>query len=235
MSDKLISVVIPAHNEEKQIAKCLCSIRTASMKLPEGSVEMIIIADRCTDRTEEIARDFDCLVVKNNNEMTLSALINMGVLVASGKILLILSPDCRISDYTLIEIHQMLRTRKYIGGGMFEKPERLSAGILASSVYETVLNLPEMMRKKSPVFYQSFWCLKKVFNEMGGFNETLTEDCFADFVKRLKVYGESVGKKYTLLQCSTLSRSTRRFDINGDWYPIKENPYVKKAMEKMKG
>ena len=70
---------------------------------------------------------------------------------------------------------------------------------------------------------------------MGGFNETLTEDCFADFVKRLKVYGESVGKKYTLLQCSTLSRSTRRFDINGDWYPIKENPYVKKAMEKMKG
>ncbi len=232
MQNKLFSIIIPAHNEERYLAKCLCAIKNAMVKLPEKSVEIIVVSDRSNDRTENIASDFECLIVRNNdNDMNFSSLVNMGVLVASGRIVLILEPDCVISDYTLIEIYQMLRTRKYIGGAIFEKPERLYVGIVASSVYETAMSVPDIVKSKTPIFCNSFWCLRKDFNAIGGFNENLSETHFADFAKRLKTYGLTQNKKYTILQCSTVKRSSRRFDALGDWYPIKQNKYVKKIIK----
>lgn len=45
--DIRISVVIPAHNEEKYIGKCLESIIEAS-KLLKDQVEIIVVLNRCT-------------------------------------------------------------------------------------------------------------------------------------------------------------------------------------------
>ena len=48
------SVVIPAHNEEKYLGRCLDSIMAASASYKD-QVEVIVVLNRCTDRTEEIA------------------------------------------------------------------------------------------------------------------------------------------------------------------------------------
>ena len=60
---KKVSVIIPAHNEEKYIAKCLDSIRIAesNMDIP---VEIIVSLNRCTDNTEEIAKKYGAVTVK---------------------------------------------------------------------------------------------------------------------------------------------------------------------------
>ncbi len=49
------SIIVPARNEEKFLPGCLASIAAASAPYP-GEVEIIASINRCTDRTEEIAR-----------------------------------------------------------------------------------------------------------------------------------------------------------------------------------
>ena len=49
----IASVVIPAHNEESVIGRCL---RTLLAGAPPGSLEVIVAANGCTDRTVEVAR-----------------------------------------------------------------------------------------------------------------------------------------------------------------------------------
>ena len=70
-----------------------------------------------------------------------------------------------------------------------------------------------------------FWCLRKDFNAIGGFDEKLicVED--ADFGKRLKRYGRARGKRYCTIQKAHILTSCRKFDQFGDWFLFK-NPMV---------
>ena len=54
----LVSVVIPAHNEGAYIGKCLTCVQKAAERIKPQEVEVIVVANRCTDRTAEIARSF---------------------------------------------------------------------------------------------------------------------------------------------------------------------------------
>ena len=47
-----ISVIIPAHNEEKYIERCIKSIQESEEEFG-GSVEIIVVCNRCTDRETE--------------------------------------------------------------------------------------------------------------------------------------------------------------------------------------
>ena len=59
------SVVIPAHNEEKYIGKCLRSVFSASKYVKPDTVEMIVVANRCTDKICAIAKHYGATVLKN--------------------------------------------------------------------------------------------------------------------------------------------------------------------------
>jgi chlorobactene glucosyltransferase len=48
--DKSVSIVIPAHNEERVIDRCAASLRNQS----HDNTQIIFVLDRCTDRTLEI-------------------------------------------------------------------------------------------------------------------------------------------------------------------------------------
>ena len=50
------SVVIPAHNEEQYIGKCLEAVEAAAKAVLPCTTEIIVVTNRCTDRTDEIAR-----------------------------------------------------------------------------------------------------------------------------------------------------------------------------------
>ena len=51
---ELVSAVISAYNEEKDIGKCLESLRYQSCK----NIEVIVVDDGSTDKTREIVRRF---------------------------------------------------------------------------------------------------------------------------------------------------------------------------------
>ena len=59
------ALVIPAHNEEKMIAKTIFSIN--GIIYPRSDYEVFVIADNCTDRTAKISRELGAIVLEREN------------------------------------------------------------------------------------------------------------------------------------------------------------------------
>ena len=68
MKTMLISIILPAYNEEKDILECLKSLKQQDYK----NFEIIIVDDGSKDRTVEIVENFK----KKNNKLKISILNN---------------------------------------------------------------------------------------------------------------------------------------------------------------
>ena len=70
------SVVVPAHNEARLLPKTLAAIAAAAAAVA-GEVEVIVVANRCTDSTATLARDTGAVVVPSDAR-NISAVRNAG-------------------------------------------------------------------------------------------------------------------------------------------------------------
>lgn len=88
----MISIVIPAHNEEKHIAETLDSI-SRHVRTPH---EVIVIADHCCDRTEEIVRSFlNIQLLRNEGDQGFSNTVIAGIRAARGDaVVLVMADGC---------------------------------------------------------------------------------------------------------------------------------------------
>lgn len=214
------TVLIPAHNEEKYISKCLDSIAAASEKYAK-QVEVIVILNRCTDRTEEVAQSYNCVVVHDDRK-NLSQIRNAGAKAARGEILITIDADSQMTSNMLTEIEEHLVSGIYIGGGTASRFERMSLGIVVSSL----LILLPLVIKYGAISVGIFWCYKRDFEAIGGFNEkmVMTED--ADFASRLKKWGKQNGKKFGTIKKALMYTSCRKFDQGGDWLFVKHPRFI---------
>ncbi len=220
------SVVIPAHNEERYIGSCLQAIRRASKEVPGHGVQMIVVANRCTDRTEEIARWCGAEVVQDDTKC-ISSVRNAGARAAKGRILVTIDADSRMSEGALQEILELIDSGDYIGGGSPFRFERMSLGILCSGLYVGLNLLPIMKRNGGMLSGAMFWCRKADFDCIGGFDESLVSLEDMDFASRLKAHGARQGKRYGTLKRSYIVTSSRKFDEFGDWYLIRNRKLTK--------
>jgi len=214
-SEVKFSVIIPAHNEEKYIGACLTAIKSAANQV-EGGVEVIVILNRCTDQTEEIAQSFGCITI-NNDDKNLSAIRNSGAKIARGTILVTIDADSQMPSSMLKEAERMLESGEFIGGGVRINQDRISLGIIVSVLLVTV----PLLIRYGAISVGSFWCYKSDFEAIGGFDERILMAEDADFANRLKRYGKATGKKFGTVK-EQMMTSSRRFDRNGDWFVIKQ-------------
>ena len=214
------SILIPARNEEKLLPRCLDSIKAAATPFPD-QVEIIVALNRCTDRTEEIALKHGAKVVREDSR-NLARIRNAAAKAATGEIIVTIDADSRMTGNMLVEIDRLLRTGKYIGGGVTIRPERWSLGIVVTVLLLAVLLL---WRRVSGGL---FWCLRKDFEAIGGFNENLVSLEDLDFAKRLKAYGKSQGKRFTTITKAHIVTSCRKFDTFGDWYLLRNPRLVRR-------
>lgn len=207
------SIVIPARNESHYLPACLDSIETACTPYEEDA-EVIVVVNRCTDSTEEIAlsRGFKTAHDESRN---LSKVRNAGARQATGDILITIDADSVMSSNMLVEVDRALRSRTYIGGGVPIRPERMSAGILLSAL---------MIYSFLPfgVSAGMFWCLRSDFDAIGGFDENLVIAEDVNFALRLKAHGKHCGKRYGTLRKAHIKTSCRKFDRFGDWFLVKQ-------------
>lgn len=226
MSQYLFTVVIPAHNEEKYIGRCIKSIIYASRYVKNNTVEIIVVANRCTDKTAGIALQYGARVIVNNDKC-ISAIRNAGVNSAKGKIIVTIDADSIMTKYSLIEIQKLLESGKYIGGGSKMKFDRMSVGIVFSSMYVAANLIPLMVKRGGYVSGGMFWFYKDDFNKLGGFDESLVSLEDMDFALRLRKLGKAQNKKYGTLSRSYIITSSRKFDEFGDWYLIRNRKLTK--------
>ena len=216
------SVLIPARNEEGYLPGCLESIKVAATPFPD-QVEIIVALNRCTDHTEEIALKHGAKVVREDSR-NLAKIRNAAAKVATGEIIVTVDADSRMTGNMLVEIDRLLRTGRYIGGGVPIRPERWSLGIGLTVMLLAVLLC---WRRVSGGL---FWCLREDFQAIGGFNENLVSLEDLDFAKRLKAYGKSKGKRFTTIKKAHIITSCRKFDVFGDWYLLMNPRLVRRLL-----
>ena len=208
----IISVIVPAHNEEKYVERCINSIKQAASRVKCG-VETIIVCNRCTDRTAELALANGARVV-NDESRCIATVRNAGINAARGKVIVTIDCDNRMTEDTLREILGMLNSGKYIGGGAPLRFERYSAALRINDI------ICRLGFKLTGLYCGIFWARKSDFDAIGGFVEKKAGEDIAT-AKALRAYGRKNGKKYGCLRKNHLINSTRKYDDMGDWLYFK--------------
>ena len=96
----MISVVIPAYNEEKYIIPCLKSIKEQDF---DGKYEIIVVDNASTDRTGEMAGEYANIVIYEKQKGVAIAR-DSGWRRASGEIIAFTDADTVVSENWLSEI-----------------------------------------------------------------------------------------------------------------------------------
>jgi glycosyltransferase involved in cell wall biosynthesis len=103
MGKPFFSVIVPAHNSERYIWKCLDSVAAQTFR----DFELIVVCDDCTDRTVCTARAYADRVIETNYGMDGMAR-NAGIEAAAGRWILFLDDDdWWIHEHVLSEIHKV--------------------------------------------------------------------------------------------------------------------------------
>jgi cellulose synthase/poly-beta-1,6-N-acetylglucosamine synthase-like glycosyltransferase len=98
----LVSIVIPAKNAAKTIAKCVQAV--LGQKDFSEPYEVIVVDDGSEDITAAIANGYGVRVIRLEESMGPAAARNAGVAVARGKILVFTDSDCAPENNWLVEM-----------------------------------------------------------------------------------------------------------------------------------
>lgn len=205
--------MIPARNEEKTLPVCIASIRKAAARL-QDQVEIIVVLNRCTDQTEDAAKAHGCRIERDDSR-NLSRIRNAGANAALGDIIVTIDADSIMSANMLQVVERNLSKPGIVGGGCIFITDRLSPGIILSGI----CILPVIL--KDYVSGALFYCRKKDFDAIGGFNEELVSVEDIDFARRLKAHGKATGRRFKTIYNAYVITSARKFDVLGDWYLLK--------------
>lgn len=98
MSRPALSLVIPAYNEERRLPRSLADMRAFFGKFPEGSIEILAICEKSSDRTLELARqavagDPRFEIVDNLVHRGKGYAVRSGMLRARGEIVFFMDAD----------------------------------------------------------------------------------------------------------------------------------------------
>ena len=207
-----VSVIIPAHNEEKYVVRCIGSIKRAAKEYG-GVVEIIVVCNRCTDKTAFLAAKNGAKVI-HNEDRCIAAVRNAGIAAAAGDIIMTIDCDNRMTQGTIKEAADLLDSGRYIGGGAPIRFERYSIPLFLNDI------LCEFSFKLTGLYCGIFWAEKSSFEAVGGFEDIRAMEDAAT-AKKLKAYGKKRGKRYGTLKKNHLINSTRKYDDMGDWMYLK--------------
>src|SRR3989344_2359857 len=176
----LVSIVIPAYNEEKVVKNLLVSIKQQSYP----KIEVIVIDDSSTDGTFQVARGFTSRVFTRKHAER-SAQRNFGARKAKGKYLLFLDADMELSKSVVKECVEAIENDKNVGAIVI--PEKS----LATNFWEAVkafersfYNLEGDTFVEAPRFFR-----RSVFVKVGGYDETITGPEDWDLPETIKSFG----------------------------------------------
>jgi glycosyltransferase involved in cell wall biosynthesis len=109
----MISFIVPAYNEELELASTLTAIRSAASHAAKP-YEIIVVDDASTDATPEVAVQAGACVISINRRQ-IAAARNAGGRAAQGECLFFVDADTRINDRHIVEAIGALEAG-YAGG-----------------------------------------------------------------------------------------------------------------------
>jgi len=185
----MISIIIPAYNEENYISKTIDSILSQSFK----DYEIISVLNGCKDKTKDNAKNSRIIEIKEKN---VSLARNTGAKVAKGSILVFLDADTQLTKNSLEEINKIMK----------------KATVATCNSLPDKNNLVlKFFHKFKSTFYFFNWSggiiivKKDIFEKIKGFDINKSKGEDSDLIRRTKKYG-----KYKKANTYVIN-STRRY------------------------
>ncbi len=174
-----LTVLIPAYNEERNIANCIKSVQSSKYG---GLAEIIVADDGSTDNTATVAEGLGVKVLKQNHLGKVEAL-NLGIREARNGIIVILDADTTIEEDALAEVVKPFADERV--GAVSGIVKVLNKNKILGAFQNIEYNFNSIQKSGfSRLFnasfglYGSFSCYRKsALEKAGGFRKTTaTED-----------------------------------------------------------
>jgi glycosyltransferase involved in cell wall biosynthesis len=196
----LISIVIPAHNEQAYIQQTLEAANRQTFR----DLEIVVVTNGCTDRTADVAREFcDQLIVMP--ERGLSRARNLGAQAARGRILIFLDADTLLEPHALETIAQQF-TAEYAAGTLKGIPDITRPSYMLMYGVKNFQHRFRLHEGSSGVIL----CWREHFLATGGFDEALHVTENSDLIRKLRFFG-----KYSFISDTAVTTSMRRYENGG--------------------
>ncbi len=206
----MISIIIPALNEEHYLPKLLKSIKNQTFK---GEYEVFVADGGSDDKTREIAKSFGCRIVEGGGPAKGR---NHGAKQAKYNYLLFLDSDV-ILPKTFLEKALKEFEARYLAAAV---PEFMP---LSDDKIDKVLHDAANFFIKGTQYIHPhgggfcILCTKRIFERVGGFDETLKLAEDHDFLCKVAKLG-----RFRVLKKTKIYVSVRRLEKEGRWNLVKK-------------
>lgn len=183
----LVSFIIPVLNGEKDIARCLLSIR--AQLLSSEDYEVLVIDNGSTDRTHQIVQDlgFSIQVIPG---VSVAALRNRGAKLARGNYLAFVDADVELMPCWLQNGLAAFGDRQVVAAGCFPRAPQPATWV--QQAWETHQRGDQWKRSGKPVAWlpsMNIVVRRDIFLAIGGFSEQLETAEDVDLCYRIGQHG----------------------------------------------
>ncbi|KKQ51516.1 MAG: putative beta-1,3-galactosyltransferase [Microgenomates group bacterium GW2011_GWC1_38_12] len=194
----LVSVIIPAYNEEKVIEGLIDSIKKQSHK----RIETIVVDDASVDKTVEIAKKFTKLVFTRRHAER-SVQRNYGASKAGGEYFLFLDADMELtSDVESVASNYWEKVKAF---------ERSFYNIEGDKITDAARFFP-----------------REAFEKVGGYDESITGPEDWDLPDTIRNIGYKIGRINSIIYHYERINSPFKIARKKFYYALKSHRYLKK-------
>jgi len=201
----MISFIVPAHNEEAWVGRCVSAIKGGAEHLGEHH-EIIVVDDASSDATASIARQHGAQVIRVEHRQ-IAATRNAGARQARGDILFFVAADTLVNAPAIRAALGAIRAGA-AGGGCVPRFEGWLPWWfrLVEPLIKPAARLANFLPSGACVF-----CTRKAFEMVGGFNEDYYAAEDVMFVTALRRQGSFV------IPTETVMTSGRKARMHSFW------------------
>jgi glycosyltransferase involved in cell wall biosynthesis len=214
----MISFIVPAHNEEAWVGRCVSAIHGGA-EFPGEPYEIIVVDDASTDVTASIARQQGAQVIRVEHRQ-IAATRNAGARQSCGDILFFVDADTLVNAPAIQAALRAIRTGA-AGGGCVPRFEGWLPWWfrLVEPLIKPAVRLANFLPSGACLF-----CTRNAFEMAGGFNEDYYAAEEVAFVANLKLQGRFIipaetvvtsGRKIRAHSFLTLARLSARLVFLG--------------------
>ena len=199
----MISIIIPAWNEEKSLPRLLKCIKKQTYK----NYEIIVADANSKDKTIGIARSYGCRIVKSKGSPAVGR--NLGAKVAKGSILLFMDADA-LTDNNFLEksiAEFEKRNLDVAGSGLCSSNDEI-----VDKIFIGIFNFWNCLAQYffPTAFGPGIYCRRWLHQKVKGFDKVIKLNEDMDYVRRCGKLG-----KFRMLKNSKVIFSMRRFENDG--------------------
>lgn len=208
--DPFISIVIPAHNEEDYLWQTLHSIKNQTYR----NYEVIVVANGCTDNTEEIAQRKGVKLL-SMPKPNVSRARNYGASKANGEILMFLDADTTLEKDSLRKIKDSF-TEQYSVATTRSKADLSDLKFRIAQSFKNFFNITQLYKWCSG----SLVCRRDDFDKVNGYDSNIIVKEHKKLINNLLKHGKFLCvNTYT----TTSMRRLKHWGISkATWFWIKQ-------------